>query len=95
MKFNAEQKESLIDSLGSLISTADLGSISLFKNGGEVLDKDKSGSKIHIKKANRGKFTEYCGGNVTSDCISKGKNSSNPAVRKRATFAANVRKWNH
>lgn len=54
----------------------------------------KAGSKIHIKKANRGKFTEYCGGKVTNECIAKGKNSPNPTIRKRATFAANVRKWN-
>ena len=53
------------------------------------------GGKIHIKKANRGKFTEYCGGKVTSECITRGKRSSNPAVRKRATFAANARKWHH
>lgn len=53
------------------------------------------GGKIHIKKANRGKFTKYCGGKVTSECIAKGKRSSDPAVRKRATFAANARKWKH
>lgn len=53
------------------------------------------GGKIHIKKANRGKFTKYCGGKVTSECIARGKRSSNPAVRKRATFAANARKWHH
>lgn len=55
----------------------------------------KSGGKIHIKKKNRGKFTEYCGGKVTSECIARGKNSPNPAVRKRATFAANARRWKH
>ena len=49
-------------------------------------------SGIHIKKANRGKFTDYCGGKVTSECIARGKASSNPAIRKRATFAANSRK---
>lgn len=54
-----------------------------------------SGGKIHIKKANRGKFTKYCGGKVTSECIAKGKRSSDPAVRKRAAFAANARKWHH
>lgn len=52
-------------------------------------------SGIHIKKANRGKFTDYCGGKVTSECIARGKASSNPAIRKRATFAANARKWKH
>lgn len=53
------------------------------------------GGKIHIKPENRGKFTKYCGGKVTSECIARGKRSSNPAVRKRATFAANARKWKH
>ena len=55
----------------------------------------KKGNKIHIKKENRGKFTEYCGGKVTEECIRRGKNSSNPVIRKRATFASNVRKWKH
>lgn len=53
----------------------------------------KKGGKIHIKKENRGKFTDYCGGKVTSECIARGKASSNPTIRKRATFAANSRKW--
>ena len=55
----------------------------------------KDGSKIHIKKKNRGKFTAYCGGNVTSACIAKAKASGNPTLIKRATFAANARKWKH
>lgn len=55
----------------------------------------KKGGEIHIKKENRGKFTSYCGGKVTSECIARGKNSPNPAIRKRATFAANARKWKH
>ncbi len=55
----------------------------------------KNGSGIHIKKENRGKFTSYCGGKVTSACIARGKASPNPAIRKRATFAANARKWKH
>lgn len=53
------------------------------------------GGGIHIKEANKGKFTKYCGGNVTAECIARGKRSSSPAVRKRATFAANARKWKH
>ncbi len=61
--------------------------ISSYKKGGK--------SKIYIKPENRGKFTEYCGGKVTQECISKGKNSPNPAIRKRATFADNARKWKH
>lgn len=61
------------------------------KEGGVVFAK----SGIHIKKKNRGKFTSWCGGKVTSECIARGKRSSNPAIRKRATFAANARKWKH
>ena len=61
----------------------------------EYMLKCKNGSKIHIKKKNRGKFTEYCGGNVTDACIQKGKNSPDPKIRKRATFAANARTWKH
>lgn len=61
-----------------------LNYLQYFKNGG-----------IHIKKANKGKFTEYCGGKVTEECIEKGKHSASAAVRKRAVFAQNVRKWKH
>ena len=53
----------------------------------------KKGSGIHIKKKNRGKFTEYCGGKVTQKCIAKAKRSRNPTLVKRATFAENSRKW--
>ena len=55
----------------------------------------KKGGSIHIKKKNRGKFTDYCGGKVTEECIAKGKKSKDPKIRKRATFAANARKWKH
>lgn len=68
-----------------------------YKQGGKmnILEFLKNGSGIHIKEKNKGKFTSYCGGKVTDECIQKGKNSSNPAIRKRATFAANARKWKH
>lgn len=55
----------------------------------------KKGSGIHIKKENRGKFTEYCGGKVTDECIQRAKKSKNLKLRKRATFAANARAWKH
>ena len=35
------------------------------KQGGKMIYKFKKGNKIHIKKANRGKFTDYCGHNKT------------------------------
>ncbi len=61
-----------------------LNYLQYFKNGG-----------INIKKANKGKFTEYCDGKVTEECIEKGKHSTSVAVRKRAVFAENIRKWKH
>jgi hypothetical protein len=55
----------------------------------------KNGSGIHIKKKNRGKFREYCGGEVTDECIRKAKASGNPILVKRATFADNARHFKH
>ena len=63
--------------------------------GSSELNTFAKGGEIHIKPENRGKFTKYCGGKVTSECIARGKRSSDPAVRKRAAFAANARKWHH
>ena len=71
-----------IDLLNKM-SEMSFNDIQMYKKGG-----------IYIKKKNRGKFTDYCGGKVTEECIRKGKNSSDPKIRKRATFAANARKWN-
>lgn len=50
---------------------------------------------IHIKKKNRGSFTRWCNGKVTSECIARGKRSKNPKIRKKATFAQNVRSFKH
>lgn len=55
----------------------------------------KNGKKIHIKESQKGSFTRYCGGNVTSECIARGKASPDPRIRKKATFADNARKWKH
>jgi len=55
----------------------------------------KEGSGIHIKKSHRGRFTSYCNGKVTSECIARGKRSPSAKVRKMATFAANSRRWSH
>lgn len=61
----------------------------------DVVKNFKKGHKIHIKESQKGTFTRWCGGNVTDECIQRGKNSSNPKIRKKAMFAANVRKWKH
>ena len=60
-----------------------------------ILEFLKNGSGIHIKKKNKGKFTKYCHGKVTDECIRKAKASGNPTLIKRATFAQNSRKWKH
>lgn len=70
--------------------------LSFVKNQNEIDEEIpfyKKGAKIKIKKKNVGSFTRYCGGNVTEECIRKGKNSPSPAIRKKATFAANSRRW--
>lgn len=97
MNLNEQLSKLVKDKFREEIQKLPLSNISYLKNGGKTVRLSKKGgkNKIHIKKENRGKFTEYCGGNVTSECISRGKNSPNPVIRKRATFASNVRKWNH
>ena len=75
-------KQSMSDRIESMKSTS-----------GIIMD--KSGSKIHIKKKNRGKFTDYCGGTVTQDCINRAKHSGNKTLIKRSVFAENARKWKH
>lgn len=79
------------------LNSANKGKLTSLPNSFESseLNTFAKGGKIHIKPENRGKFTKYCGGKVTSECIARGKRSSDPAVRKRATFAANARKWHH
>lgn len=79
------------------LNTANKGKLTSLPNSfkSSELNTFAKGGEMHIKPENRGKFTKYCGGKVTSECIARGKRSSNPAVRKRATFAANARKWHH
>lgn len=61
------------------------------KSGGLLFSK----SGIKIKKQNRGKFTDYCGGNVTQNCINRAKKSGNKTLVKRAVFAENARHFKH
>jgi hypothetical protein len=57
----------------------------------------KRRKKIRIKPSKRGTFTAWCKrqgyGGVTSACIAAGKRSKSAAIRKKATFAGNARKW--
>ena len=53
--------------------------------------------EIKIKKSKIGSFTEYCKRKgyhkVTKKCIEEGKRSKSKAIRKKAVFAENARKW--
>lgn len=69
--------------------------LKLCKKNESIVEMFRRGRKIKIKKKNIGTFTKYCNGKVTEECISKGKNSPDPLIRKRAIFAQNSRKWNH
>lgn len=51
------------------------------------------GSGIHIKKENRGKFTETK--KRTGKTTEELTHSKNPLTRKRAIFAQNAKKWKH
>lgn len=85
MKYNSEILNRIIE-VYSRSSNTGLDNI--------IIDRLKKGGSIHIKKSHKGRFTDYCGGKVTNECIARGKRSSDPKVRKMATFAANARKWN-
>lgn len=94
-KINPLFKAELLEKLSKLNSEQELKSITNSNFESKLIPKCKKGSKIFIKKENRGTFTKYCDGKVTEECIAKGKRSPNPKIRKKATFAANARKWKH
>ena len=56
-------------------------------------------SNIYIKPENRGKLRAAAGAkkgqNIPLATLVSMKNSSDPAVRRRANFAINARKWHH
>lgn len=60
-------------------------------------DKRTRGGGIHIKPENKGKLHKELGvpegEKIPAKKIAAAKNSSNPAERKRAVFAANAKKW--
>jgi hypothetical protein len=62
-------------------------------------EKPKGKYKIHINPSHKGllhkDLGKKAGKKLTVAEEEKAKNSSNPAERKRATFALNARKWNH
>lgn len=77
--------------LGIDLNTVNNNNTRISKN--TYIERFKKGNKIRIKEKNKGSFTKWCGGQVTEECIQRGKNSNNPKIRKKATFADNARKW--
>lgn len=53
--------------------------------------------KIHIKKENRGKFTEWCKRHgyegANSSCEEEGLANHLASVRKQAQFSKNAKSW--
>lgn len=72
--------------------------IQLYKSGNKLIPKRKDGDKIHIKKKNRGKFTESANraGQSVQEHARSVLNDPNatPLQKKRANFARNAAKWN-
>ena len=65
----------------------------------EQINSYKKGSKIHIKKENRGKFTAAAkragmGVQEYANKVLRDPNAS-PQLKKRANFARNAKKWKH
>lgn len=64
-----------------------------------MMDEESGYSGIHIKPSHRGLLHKNlgipAGKPISLKALAKAKMSSDPAERKRATFAENARKWNH
>lgn len=97
MKLNQTELSALYASLKDMCNNIDLNTIQIFKNGNKLLPKCKSGSGIHIKKKNRGKFTasaKRAGQSVQEHARSVLNNpNATPLQKKRANFARNAAKW--
>lgn len=69
----------------------------VFKTGGQLVKKDKEGSKIHIKEKNKGKFKAAASNHNMSVQQYVSKVLSDPSaptyLKKRAVFAKNASKW--
>ncbi len=66
---------------------------------GSVAGRVAKKSGIHIKPSHEGRLHKNlgvpAGEPIPAKALAKAKNSSDPTVRKRATFAENAKKWNH
>ena len=83
--------------LQKLLENYNVDETQIYKSGGRLIPKKKKGNKIHIKKKNRGKFTESAkrAGQSVQEHARSVMNDPNatPLQRKRANFAINAAKW--
>lgn len=91
--------KALYTTLKDLCSNLNLSDIPTFRDGNKLIPRCKKGSKIHIKKKNRGKFTasaKRAGQSVQEHARSVLNNpNATPLQKKRANFARNAAKWKH
>lgn len=95
MKYNDEILNKIAESYSKKIDeNTNLDNVIL-----SYLEMMKNGSKIHIKKKNRGKFTasaKAAGQSVQEHARSVMNNPKATTLQKRrAQFAINAKKWNH
>ena len=63
------------------------------KPGKKIMEKEQP--KIEIKKSHEGRFTKYCDGKVTNECIEEGLASHSTKINKMAQLAKNAREFKH
>lgn len=97
MEFSAEELRRISEELGVIITEEALERVPMFRYGNKLVKKDKNGSKIHIKKKNRGKFTKSAkeSGQSVQEHARSVLNDPNatPLQKKRANFARNAASW--
>ena len=88
----------LREQLQRLLENYNVDNVQFCKSRGRLIPKRKNGNKIHIKKKNRGKFTESANraGQSVQEHARSVLNDPNatPLQKKRANFARNAAKWN-
>lgn len=98
MELNQTELKAMYEYLKEVYRNVNLDNIPMFRKGNKLLPRCKSGSGIHIKKENRGKFTasaKRAGQSVQEHARSVLNNpNATPLQKKRANFARNAAKWN-
>lgn len=98
MNINNEDLKLLREQLRELFRNYDENQMQIYRYGNKLIPRKKDGSGIHIKKKNRGKFTESAnkaGQSVQEHAKSVLNNpNATPLQKKRANFARNAAKWN-